>query len=382
MRRRPPRQACGRSRALIVNYGEVRPDALWSDVTDLLGEEPFDAAGAYARIFGRDIGRLIAAAPEVRDRMLAILREQLAVNDYSAMVQALNRFTVQLNLMIISEESLSTLGSVITGDSGISPYRSGPDLVEFFNRFGGNDEYGRGFPSRWWYAEERLRELNGTPEMEEVLLAAVDRRSFFATDFSCEAAVERLNQYLEFDGLEILPTGRKFKVARKVDVDIEVDHPYNGSKEVSHIFIVEQIEKCDRKLRDGDFDGAVTNARSLVEAVLADIERKYDNNPPDFDGNLPRLYKRVQNHLNLTPGQEGLADSLTQILSGLTSITNGLASLRNSMSDSHVISYRPAEHHARLAVNAAKTLCHFLFDSQEYQEERQQKEKGAVPTRK
>ena len=58
--------------------------------------------------------------------------------------------------------------------------------------------------------------------MEKVLLAAVDRRSFFDTDFSCEAAVERLNQYLEFDGLEIWPTGKKFKVVKKVDVDIDV----------------------------------------------------------------------------------------------------------------------------------------------------------------
>jgi hypothetical protein len=58
---------------------------------------------------------------------------------------------------------------------------------------------------------------------------------------------------------------------------------------------------------------------------------------------------------------------LRQILSGLTSVVSGLSTLRNTMSDSHVISYKPSEHHARLAVNASKTICNFLFDTKEYQ---------------
>jgi len=51
----------------------------------------------------------------------------------------------------------------------------------------------------------------------------------------------------------------------------------------------------------GDYDGAITNARSLVEAVLAAIEREFDSNAPDYDGDLPKLYKRVQTHSNLPP---------------------------------------------------------------------------------
>jgi hypothetical protein len=110
---------------------------------------------------------------------------------------------------------------------------------------------------------------------------------------------------------------------------------------------------------------------SVNEAVLTAIEREFDSNPPEYDGNLAKLYKRVQKHLNLCPGQEGLAECLRQILSGLTSIISGLSTLRNTMSDAHVISYKPAEHHARLAVNTAKTLCHFLFETKEYQMRKQ-----------
>lgn len=270
--------------------------------------------------------------------------------------------------MFISEQTISALGSIITGASEMSPYRSGPDLVAFFNKFGSNDNYGPGFPSRWYYAEEKLREFNGGPELERIILAAVDQRHFIQTEYQGDRVVKHLNQYLEFDGFEIVATGKRYRVERLVDTSVSLEHPFAGSEEITHVFIVEQLDKCEGKLSLGDYDGAITNSRSLVEAVLIDIERKCDNAPPEFDGDLPRLYKRVQRLLRLTPGQEGLADSLRQILSGLTSIVNGLARLRNSMSDSHVISYKPAEHHARLAVNSAKTLCQFLFDTQEHQQ--------------
>jgi Abortive infection C-terminus len=187
------------------------------------------------------------------------------------------------------------------------------------------------------------------------------------SEFPIAEAVERLNQFLEFDGYEVKSIGKKWDVFELVDAQIDLSHPYRGSKEITHVFIDEQIQKCDKKLQENDFDGAITNARSLVEAVLTAIEEEFDSNAPDYDGNLPKLYKRVQRHLNLCPGQEALADCLRQILSGLTSVVTGLSTLRNTMSDSHVISYKPSKHHAILAVNSAKTLCNFLFETKEYQ---------------
>jgi hypothetical protein len=40
-----------------------------------------------------------------------------------------------------------------------------------------------------------------------------------------------------------------------------------------------------------DYDGAITNARSLVEAVLAAIKKEFDSNAPDYDGDLSKLYE-------------------------------------------------------------------------------------------
>ncbi|MDZ7963836.1 MAG: abortive infection family protein [Nostoc sp. DedSLP03] len=269
--------------------------------------------------------------------------------------------------MKISEQTISALGSIITGDAKLSPYRSGSQLVLFFNEFGLENIYGSGFPSRWYYAEEKLREFNDTPTMKNIVIATFDPRHFLGKEHSINAAVEHFNQFIEFDNYQLRPAGKKWEVYQLGGSQINLSHPYNNSVEITHIFIDEQIKKCDKKLTEGDFDGAITNARSFVETVLSAIEKEFDINPPEYDGNLPKLYRRVQKHLNLSPGQENLAECLQQILSGLTSIISGLATLRNTMSDSHVISYKPLEYHARLAVNSAKTLCDFLFETKEYQ---------------
>jgi hypothetical protein len=49
--------------------------------------------------------------------------------------------------MKISERTIKRLGEIITGDKALSPYRSGPKLVGFFNDFRSNHAYGQGFPS-------------------------------------------------------------------------------------------------------------------------------------------------------------------------------------------------------------------------------------------
>ena len=157
------------------------------------------------------------------------------------------------------------------------------------------------------------------------------------------------------------------KVRSLDGVMVEMKNPFEGSEEDAHVFIDEQIKKSDEKIQSGDFDGAITNARALLEAVLTELERVYDSSPPEYDGDLLKLYRRVQKHLNLDPSRADIDNTLKQVLSGLVSIVNGLAGLRNKMSDAHVRSYKPKKHHAVVVVNATRTLANFLFDTMNYQ---------------
>jgi hypothetical protein len=271
--------------------------------------------------------------------------------------------------MKLSEYTIEKLGSAIAGDLDGFPYRSGPQLVKLFNQFGARDVYPAtgGFPTRRIFAQDKLRELNGKPILQKVFTIAFDPREFERVEKAPEAAMALVNDNLRHDGYELVRDGLALRVRSldAVKVKLEADTLLNDK--LTQFSIDENIRKCESKLADQDYSGAITNARSLIEAVLIGIEKDLDLAAGGYDGDLTRLYKRVQKLLHLEPDRKDVADSLRQVLSGLTSIVNGLATMRNKMSDAHAASYRPRKHHAKLAVYAAITLADFLFETKSLQ---------------
>ena len=152
---------------------------------------------------------------------------------------------------------------------------------------------------------------------------------------------------------------------------IDVENRFEDSEELSELLIEEQIQKCREKIDIGDYSGAITNARSLIEAVCVKIEADLDPvQAIGNDGDLVKMFNRARKLLHLDPSRQDISDSLKQVLTGLSNIINGLAAMRNKMSDAHGVTYKPSRHHAKLAVNSAKTLADFLFDSMSYQVEK------------
>lgn len=274
--------------------------------------------------------------------------------------------------MNLSEHAIELLGNFIAGDLPGLPYRSGPQLVKFFNQFGARDVYptNGGFPTRRIYAQDKIRELNSAAVLRRLLEKAVDPREFSGTEKTVEEAVALLNDNLKYEGYELVRDSDFFVVRDLGTARVKLDVAARVPDELTQLTIDENIRKCEAKLSEGDFSGAITNARSLVEAVLIGIDKDFDAVAPSYDGDLVKLFKRVQKLLNLEPERKDIAEPLRQILSGLTSIVNGLAAMRNKMSDAHAASYRPSRHHAKLAVHAATTLADFLFETENYQHQR------------
>jgi hypothetical protein len=134
---------------------------------------------------------------------------------------------------------------------------------------------------------------------------------------------------------------------------------------LSHKFIMENIEKTNSKIKNKDYSGAITNARSLVEHVLMELASRFEYEIKN-KGDLLKLYNEVAKTMNLQAVNYDI-DGFKQILSGLNSIINGISNLRNELSDAHARKYEPTKHHARIAINSAHTICEFLLDSYEHQ---------------
>lgn len=122
--------------------------------------------------------------------------------------------------------------------------------------------------------------------------------------------------------------------------------------------------------RSSDPEGAITAARTLLESVckliLDDLGIKYS------DDDLPKLYKKVADAMQLSPG-EYTEQAFKQILSGCYSVVTGLGTLRNKLSDAHGQGgkpVRPAPRHADLAVNLAGAMAMFLVETWQFRDKK------------
>jgi len=122
--------------------------------------------------------------------------------------------------------------------------------------------------------------------------------------------IDRINKYLVYDGYEVflkkelnkdLSVDQITDLASSMDdcsennrkviesylyneLSIEIYKTKTGIKiktekldTLSHNFIKEQINKCDKKISCHDYDGAITNARSLIESLQEEIIRKNES---------------------------------------------------------------------------------------------------------
>lgn len=137
--------------------------------------------------------------------------------------------------------------------------------------------------------------------------------------------------------------------------------------------IQEHLEKARQKIANGDPAGAIANAYTLVEEFLKQLLRKTGTVFNENEGDIRALYKLLAEPLHLAPKTESLESYLKAILEGLQRQIGGLFELANKASDRHARKYNPAPHHARLAVNVVFSLCEFLLESYEYQQNREER---------
>lgn len=118
--------------------------------------------------------------------------------------------------MIISSKTSEKLRNLINEET---EYRSGPNLVKFFNVLGFKHSYGQGFPSRWKYTDDCLEIINGTPQLDKCIKEAFNPVNFIGRISELERLIAEFNQYLAFDKWRVIRNGAEitFKKLQKVD---------------------------------------------------------------------------------------------------------------------------------------------------------------------
>lgn len=120
--------------------------------------------------------------------------------------------------MILREKSLEKLRDLINEGT---EYRSGPKLVKFFNDLGFNDRYENGFPSRWMYTDEKLKLINGTPELDTCIKKLLDPINFVEDIERLDRIIDDLNKYFAFDKWQIVRVNDVITFKKKESVEIQ-----------------------------------------------------------------------------------------------------------------------------------------------------------------
>ncbi len=270
--------------------------------------------------------------------------------------QCNSRHKMQIEILNFKPQTLKKFREVI---NTTSKYRSGPDLVKLFNQFGFNDNYETGFPSRWEYTDDKLSEMkfNDIKNLMESILHPIN---FINNEEQLHALIDELNKYLVHDNLML--TTNIYKTSF---------NPYNKHSyslvleiEINEEHILELWHKSNKRIKNKDFDGAITSARSMLETTLYHIctESNIEYNKKTED--ILDVFKKVMDHFNMNTKQYDDEPNLKQILNGIKTTFIGFLSLRNNLSDAHgkdKVSYKPTARHSELAVNLAGSIAMFFY---------------------
>lgn len=267
--------------------------------------------------------------------------------------------------MKVSSRTIEAIRLVINGDASEPTskwraiYKRGVDIEEFFAEFGVSPEPG----SRWAMTESCLKKLNGTDKFKGVLEKQLYPMNYIGYEgISLDNNIEYLNQFLDFDGYKIVYAG---KIPKVISIGADVAFDSNELPKTLHgelrSWIDSHIRKCEQKIADQDYEGSITNARSMVEQlyiwILKNTDGGYDRK---IEGDLIKLGNAVAKRFDMDPK---LYDTpLKQLISGMNSQVAGLAGLRNKASDAHGTEFKPGLRHAKLAVNSALTLVSYFSD--------------------
>lgn len=231
------------------------------------------------------------------------------------------------------------------------------------------------WPDDWVFSDSRLDLLGAQDEVFLRFLCEVAHPIVRPDTGGARRLIDTFNEHLAVDGWELVEgrpiSSRPTFVARRLaSSKVTLPDPTHATDILSDEYVRELSGKCDTRLASSDLDGAVTVARTLLEAVLSELELRIAGAKGNYKGDLPKHFKQVTKLLRMDDERPDLDDRFKDVIRGLVMVANGLAPLRNKMSDGHARERKPAPHHARVVVNASKTVSAFLVESYTCQREK------------
>jgi hypothetical protein len=196
--------------------------------------------------------------------------------------------------MILNNKTLEKLRLLINEET---EYRSGSQLVSFFNDLGSKDIYGQGFPSRWVYTDNKLSQLNGTPELDKCIKAVFAPVNFIGNYDALDKHISSFNEFLAFDDWKVVRTGKEISFTKADKINFETKREVNEEDFINQEFdetsiyelnldgfisdiLNSRIQEIKANLKANAPLSAIVIIGSTLEGILLGFASK---NPKDFN---------------------------------------------------------------------------------------------------
>lgn len=170
--------------------------------------------------------------------------------------------------MNVSQKTLEKLRNLINEET---EYRSGSQLVDFFNNLGFKDVYGQGFPSRWFFTDEKLNSINGTADLDKSIGNVFAPINFIGRIEELDDFIKDFNQYLAFDKWQVVRDNESITFIKKDRVVIEPTPAMSNEED----FLKYDFKECN--IDDFGLDNSVTE---VLKIRLAEIDKCINANSP------------------------------------------------------------------------------------------------------
>lgn len=133
-------------------------------------------------------------------------------------------------------------------------------------------------------------------------------------------------------------------------------------KKINSEYIRSITQRAIENVNKGNFDEALTLARTLLEDVFIHIIEK-QNISVKSNGQIQDLYKQVRTLYNMH-NDSNMDKRINGLLSGLNNIVSAIGEMRNTAGSAHGYGSKRIsikDYHARLCVNSAMALADFVL---------------------
>lgn len=146
-------------------------------------------------------------------------------------------------------------------------YRSGPVIVDFFNQLGFSDSYGQGFPSRWYFTDQKLSMINNSDKIKECIQNLFDPINFIGRYEILDEIIGEFNEYLYYDNYRIEVNNKKLFI-----LELDKDNLITNFENKETAFLDKKFPQINLDSIDIN-----TNIKSLLELRVIELNRSIQN---------------------------------------------------------------------------------------------------------